>query len=387
MSYLINLSTGDLTVDTRRTDLPLEYLCGFAARHNKKRGFLFASRVLGKYIAARPSQIRLIHSLLANKISAGLPGPIVVIGMAETAVALGHGVYDEYRRMNRRSDVVFLHSTRYRLRQNVAVEFLEEHSHAAEHIIYEPVDPYHKSLFERARTVVIVDDEATTGRTFVNLATALRRRMRSLQCVVTAVITDWRGDDVIDENRCEMELSMQSVEILAGDYHFRPHSLLQQMSVPKAQGNGQFKDDLLVANFGRLGICGQLVLPEFLSVRDHLSKNILVVGTGEFIYPPFLLAEKLEQAGANVYFQSTARSPILVEAAIKSRMEFPDNYDDGISNYLYNADGLQHDSIVVCHETPLPTLPATLLEQTGGRSLYFSEARVEEVYEDDLVLL
>ena len=63
-----------------------------------------------------------------------------------------------------------------------------------------------------------------------------------------------------------------------------------------------------------------------------------MIGTGEYAYTPFRLALALEEAGYDVRFQSTTRSPILVGDAIASRREFPDHHGDGIPNYLYNLD-------------------------------------------------
>ncbi len=61
----VELPTGLLTVEVHSTDIPLDDLVGFAARFNRKRGFLFASKVLGKHISAPPSVIRDVHRRLA----------------------------------------------------------------------------------------------------------------------------------------------------------------------------------------------------------------------------------------------------------------------------------------------------------------------------------
>jgi len=55
---------------------------------------LFVSKVLGKHWPVRPTVMREIHARLATQI-ANLPGPLLVIGMAETATALGRGVAEE----------------------------------------------------------------------------------------------------------------------------------------------------------------------------------------------------------------------------------------------------------------------------------------------------
>ena len=66
-------------------------LIGFAARVNAKRAFLFMSKVLGKHYPARPSRMHEVHQQLAQQLN-DLKGPVVFIGMAETATGLGQGV-------------------------------------------------------------------------------------------------------------------------------------------------------------------------------------------------------------------------------------------------------------------------------------------------------
>ncbi len=58
MDRVFPIPGGRLRVTTRRELLPLERLLGFAARANPKRPFLFVSRVLGRHVPVRPSQMR-----------------------------------------------------------------------------------------------------------------------------------------------------------------------------------------------------------------------------------------------------------------------------------------------------------------------------------------
>ena len=60
---VVELPTGRLSIEVLRSDIALDQLCGFAARRNPKRGFLFVSKVLGKHIPVRPSLMRQVHAL------------------------------------------------------------------------------------------------------------------------------------------------------------------------------------------------------------------------------------------------------------------------------------------------------------------------------------
>lgn len=378
----IFLPTGLLRIRVDNTQLPLDDLLDFAARQNPKRGFLFVSKVLGKHIPVAPSVIRDIHSRLAAQIG-NLPGPILFIGMAETAITLGHGVFDEFVRQTGRDDVLFLHSTRYRLRRPIAFEFREEHSHAADHIIYEPEDPQLNMLFKQARSVVLIDDEASTGKTLVNLVKGIKAAMPRIESAVSVVITDWRGPERTAESRAAMPIATESVAILHGEFAFTPAADLETVHMPKVVGNGQFKDALIRSNHGRLGLghanhtssnyLWNALFNRLVAAGHGLSEDskILILGTGEFAYRPFMLAEHLEQRGLVVRYQSTTRSPIKEGLAIQAKLTFGDNYGDGIPNFIYNARADDYARIFVCHETPASTIDERLLSELRAEQLEF----------------
>ncbi|MDW2612034.1 phosphoribosyltransferase domain-containing protein, partial [Escherichia coli] len=77
------------------TDYPLTDLFDIAERRNPKRAFLFVSKVLGRHIPVSPQVMRNVYTQLAEQFLGTLDGPVVFIGMAETAVGLGAGVFDE----------------------------------------------------------------------------------------------------------------------------------------------------------------------------------------------------------------------------------------------------------------------------------------------------
>ena len=309
-----------------------------------------------------------------------------MIGMAETAVALGHGVYDEYWRQSGRRDLIFVHSSRYRLNRPMALEFKEEHSHAADHIVYYPENEDHRTLFERARSIVLVDDEASTGTTFVNLTRAFKEVIPSLQKVVTVAITDWRGPVRSAANRELMPVDSRMVSILEGEYQFEPAPNLMAVEMPKVIGNNAHKDVLLPRNHGRLGMRGPAQQEFSVESLQDTCRNLcpvngmripaiteatLVLGTGEFAYPPFLLAEALEAAGHDVHYQSTTRSPVMIDTsgAIAAGLNFADNYDDGIPNFVYNVSPGQYERVIIAHETPSGSLDKSLIEALNAHSV------------------
>ena len=369
LERVVALPTGTLTVKVNHGVLPLDEICDFAARPNPKRGFLFVSKILGKHIPVRTATLTQSYELLASRISCDLPGPVVFVGMAETAIAMGHGVFSSWRRLTGRNDAMFLHTTRYRIEGDEAFGFLEEHSHAADHIVYRPEDPTCFELFEKARSLVLVDDEASTGKTFVNLSNAFAVG-RDLQAVVPVVLTDWRGNERSRLMEAAMPAPGAMVSLLDGKWDFEPDPAMSTVKAPDVRGNGASKDDLAGRDWGRLGLIADPSFNVDLP-RVREGEKVLVLGTGEFAYAAYLVARKLEGSGASAWVQSTTRSPIMQGHAISDVLEFQDNYDDGIVNFLYNSRIQPYDRVLICTETPEVNVDQRLVSALNADILRF----------------
>lgn len=360
-SLCVQLKRGVLEVKIEDTVLPAAELFGFAERRNPKRAFLFVSKVLGRHIPVRPAVMAAGFDSLAAQIPDDLPGPVLVIGMAETAVGLGAGVHRAYSA--KRSDCVYITSTRHPLGTELFARFEEEHSHASAHLIHLPTDPETRQLMLQARSLILVDDEASTGKTFINLYQALLDAgLHQLERVVTCVLTDWSAGAV---GRA-IGSRASSVSLLEGSYAFHedPTAPLPDMPDVAAVSIGAWPLSP-EGDWGRLGVRHvEDTLAPGLQVRP--GEKVIVIGTSEFVWRPFLLAERLERAGANVHFSSTSRSPIALGHAIGHALSFSDNYGLGIPNFLYNVRPGQFDRVLICSETPAPAVCAQLIEALGA---------------------
>lgn len=331
MRYQIPIQAGLLDIETRREDLPLDELLAFASRQNPRRGFLFVSRVLGKHIPCAPTQMRNVYEHLAESLIK-LPGPIVVVGMAETATGLGGGVADSLARHRHHNDVLFLHTTRHALQRPSLLHFDESHSHAPEHLLYAPTDSATFALFKAARSLVLVDDEISTGRTLRRLGEQLCQHLPALGCCYLASIVNWLSPQAQQAWGLGLPVSTAFTSLLEGQFHFQADPGFQPTLPPTvAATRSGFSSR---ADTGRQG----LHLPTDLrAVTGPVpSGPLVVVGTGEFSFQPFLAAEALSQAGHDVLFQSTTRSPILEGEAVGRKLVFDDEYGEGVCNYLYN---------------------------------------------------
>jgi Phosphoribosyl transferase/TRSP domain C terminus to PRTase_2 len=372
MSHTIELRSGTLHLEVEHADIPLEELCGFGSRRSHKRGFLFISKVLGKHTPVRPRLMDAVHTTLAARLS-WIERPAVVIAMAETATALGQGVFQRLLDREPREDLLFLHTTRYRLDRPLALTFDEGHSHATTHRLYRPADPAAARLFDEARTLILVDDEISTGQTLVNLARACLALNPYLSQVYFVCLTDWLGTARQASIRRELRTHVLFESLLRGEFQFSPRASFDPGPTPDVTGRGDLKDAFLPRAGGRLG----LRRPVELDLRTLLyaqvvqpGERVLVLGTGEFSYLPYRLALHLEYQGHDVSYQSTTRSPILVGEDVASAIEFVDNYHDEMPNYLYNVADKQYDRILIGYEThPLPA-SHHLPEMLGAQALF-----------------
>lgn len=368
----IPVSGGRVDIEVFDAVLPLDRLCTFAARRNAKRGFLVVSKVLGRHIPARPRDMQeAVDAMTARLITQArdLPGPVLFVGLAETAVCLGHSVHETFRQLSGRDDTLLLHTTRQVIDAPVIATFTEPHSHAAMHLIYAPASEAHLTLMAQARSLVLIDDEVSTGVTLSNLAQAMRPHLPLLEKICTGTLADWsNGADYAQA----MPVPATAVSLLSGAISW--HSDLQasqaaQTGVP-VSALGKMPSHV---NFGRLGVQAR---PDGISslidtLQAQAGERFLIVGTGEFTWPPFLLAQALEQAGHEVHMQATSRSPVLIGGAIGCALSFEDNYETGVPNYLYNAQREEDRRVIICHETPIGSIDPVLIAALDAQCLFF----------------
>ena len=376
------LPTGQLTVTVDKAEIAAENLFSLATRNNPKRAFLFLSHVLGKHLPVDPMVMDDVHVRIANHIP-DLPQPIVFIGMAETATCLGQGVFESWLRAHPGQEAVYLHTTRYRVTGADAVVFEEAHSHAPLQWFYEPDDAVAKDCFLRARTLVLVDDEISTGNTFINLAQACRKKCPEISHVHLSTITDFMGAERRSQlgERFAAQLSVGALLYGSWSFESNGNTLMQP---PVAQAPLTQTACIEDGGFGRLGRKSALTISPAdianLSQSIHAGQRVLILGTGEFMHPAYVLARGLRRAtDAMVSMHATTRSPIQTWGPIQTAMRFPDNYGEGIPNFLYNCREDRYDHTFLCHETGVTAGLSATAQQLGARLLHFhSESRIEE---------
>ncbi|MER5306634.1 phosphoribosyltransferase [Streptomyces sp. NPDC002773] len=399
-------------------DEELPALLGLALRRNPKRAHLLVSSVLGKHVPQRPSVVygsgldlgRRVRALLGDEEAARS----VVLGYAETATALGHAVADGL------GLAPYLHSTRRPVAGVArAGGFEESHSHATSHLLL-PEDP---KLLAGDGPLVLVDDEFSTGNTVLNTVRALHERYPRDRYVVVALVDMRSASDLgrLDAFAAEIGARVDLISGAAGTVRLpegvleKGQALVTEHESPyePAPGPSAHPASVRIAlgwphgipDGGRHGFTPEhraaleAALP---AMADRIAEalgtpteeeasaealpapaqppagpRVLVLGFEELMYAPLRLGTALEDAGHDVRYSTTTRSPVLAVDdpgyAIRTRLVFPahdDPADGPGERYAYNVAGAGFDAAVVVidstADTPALHAPDGLLAQLAA---------------------
>lgn len=359
------LTRGTLRVTTAAY-ANLSVLMDVAERENPKRAFLFVSKVLGRHIPVRVKTHRQVLRELTRDIPDLGQAPAVVMGFAETAVGLGAGVHDELVRQTGRDDVVYLPSTRHTGGHAPWISFTEGHSHAPDHVVLTPSDDIMQKVMG-AKTLVLVDDEASTGKTFAAIVAAVvAARGASFDRIILVTLTDWSGDMArhhVAEAAGLPETAVMMFTLARGAYHFEPASDAIPARLPGGCPSLPVGELTFSATNWRFG---QPVAPvSTTQLLDHAFSRVLVIGCGEYAWPAFRLAEDLDRNGHTASFIATTRSPVLPGGVIAHKATFADHYGLGIEMYLHNVDPAAWDDIIVLGEGSADRIDPALAAYLG----------------------
>jgi hypothetical protein len=403
---ILDAITIDIEVTANPYQLTLEDLFTMAARINKKRSFLFVSKVLGKHLPIHPPKGLLTGALLAARYAESIKGlqcqvteglvksfcqlepefhsgafipsfvnPLV-IGFAETATALGHAFFDCFL------EAEYFHTTREEINSlTPSITFEEEHSHATSHRCYIPI-----SMIDNDREIILVDDEMTTGKTAINIIQSIHAHFpRKVYTVVS--ILDWRSDEnkqLFTQLESSLGITINIVSLIGGKVQVNENGNLQEQegfqesyiglepSIKRLTLSSFFESanvsssnkTPLIKETGRFGIessCNHELHKKIQNGADVLRQHrsgakTLCVGTGEFMYIPMKLAAEM---GRNVFYQSSTRSPIYIKNKFgygaRHGLGFPSPEDQDIAHFVYNIPPGEYDELFLFIEREVST--------------------------------
>ncbi len=397
----------NINVEENPFQLPIEDFFKMAARINKRRAFLFVSKLLGKHLPIEPKKGLLTGFILAaryEEIMTGKHSPQrerlleiyhdtslpfvdkpfiqkevsnpIIIGFAETATALGHSFFQAFKQAS------FFHTTREKINGlDPIISFEEEHSHATSHRCY-----VKKDILDNNREIILVDDELTTGKTAINIIRDLHRKYPRDKYTVASIL-DWRSNKWRLEMKAleeELQITVHSVCLLKGCFelvgeqinlppimeslvtndgtpsveYISLENYVKARIIPLISTNlaGERNDFQYLKDTGRFGIYTEEGTDEWIKQAAKVLKKkrvgtSLCVGTGEFMYIPMKLASFM---GEDISYQSTTRSPIYPNDeeyyGAQTAYCFANPEDLEIVNYLYNIKPNQYDDIFLFFE-------------------------------------
>lgn len=362
----------------------LSLLFNLARRRNPKRPFLVVSSVLAKHVPADARIVLAAGRLLAERVTAACVGQpdrpgttadlsgcagagvltawslladpdaadrsarttpaaaeLTVVGFCETAVGLGATVADALR-------AEYIHSTRYpRPGQHHLVNFSESHSHAPDHVIAH----HDADALAGTGTVVLVDDELTTGRTALAAIEQIHERWPRRRYVLAALL-DWRAAADLHtftefEDRTGASVTVVSLhhgdgnELITPEPEPAPSPAFTDrpgVAIPEAYGPGA----VTVHLFPELGpgtpfpagSCAHHDAADEIATALAGLGVTAVVGVEECMYLPILVAARLGTTA-----QSTTLSPVVVSVdtgyPIRSVVAFSSPFGN-VDAYAYN---------------------------------------------------
>ncbi len=383
--------TGKLELKVDRVDA--ENLFILAERQNPKRAFLFVSTVLGRHIPVTPSNHRdALWALTEKTQTLLLDGPIFVMGYAETAVGIGAGIFDCLRQKLPERKIGYLHTTRHVMNDAIPwFTIVEGHSHAQDHNIMRPDESYCES--GQQSTLVLVDDETTTGNTFAQLAEGLYVQGARFGRIILVTLTDWSDDRA--RARVEAVTSgtkTVAVSLMSGSWIWKQDESAKLPNLPavaaamcppwEPDSCSSFSSPRNGLKGGEMSDGAHLLSTLPVPPIGDRDKRILVIGTGEHVWQPFLYAEAVEQVSPEtrqVGFIATTRSPILSGPAIEHKITFPDHFGIGLDMYLHNVEPDDWDRIVLFTETTIEGVHPILRRALGKGHIVDKDGQVFEM--------
>jgi len=375
----------ELHTDAARSVMPVKTLVGVALRRNPKRAQLLVSTVLAKHVPTVPGVsiaagellgLLVGHELDGGQLDASLADrlrqviaadaagsqpsddltmlrgsirasashhpDVTTIGYAETATGLGQlvaGTIGSY----------YIHSTRHAEPGAPSFAgFEEEHSHATSHRLF----PTRSDWLTPGGTVVLVDDELSTGTTILNTITAIDAVVPQSRWIVASLIDLRSSADRARFDECASKLGTRiSVVCLGSGSIDLPDNVLQlsratidrhasePLFAQPSPGVVEFVEPAVApVRSARFGVNGTVDAPTAQAIAAAVSPllsagGVLVLGTEEFIALPMAVADNLHAGNPEVRFSTTTRSPIAPidrpDYAIESSITFAGHDSDG----------------------------------------------------------
>lgn len=332
--------------------------------NNGRRPYLLVNPLQAKHVPVAPSKALQMMASLGEVVAKKYNSARLVIGFAETATAIGAVVAKSIS-----DDCLYIHTTRENVNTTMEyVYFTEEHSHATEQKL---VADELNNFFSSTSTVILVDDEFSTGKTLINMVNQLKATYPALsgKRIVAASIINRLSEENLKRWENEGIESVCLLKLPNIDYTAEVAPILAETAecCSAAQRRPQSAASVLVCNLPdpRSGV----VISDYYEMciaKAELIKNscelkgkrVLVLGTEECMLPALLIGSKIEEMrlAKSVRCHATTRSPIGICSAagypIKSGYRLRSFYDVNRETFIYNLH--KYDVAIIVSDTDKP---------------------------------
>ena len=353
--------------------------------NNPKRSYLLVNPLQGKHIPIPPDEALAMMQALGRTAKEKFVGQPLVIGFSETATAIGAVVAQEIS-----GQCVYLQTTREKDEMvNKWVYFSEEHSHATEQKL---CGDYLDERISDSDYVLLVDDEISTGKTILNIVSAIRKACPAAmgkKFVVASLINrvDKEAIKAFDDQGISFVFLLH---LGSEDYEEKVRNFtVHEASDPYTSDNST--DDPNVNNLATTirsahrGVvieeyaeeCQKAIAEILHAVDISDADSVLILGTEEFMYPALQLGYQLQKLsiGRSVMFHATTRSPIGIGTdngyPITNGIRLHSMYEKDRVTYLYNL--CRYDKAIVFSDSHRFVREAVIDLQRGLEEQYCSK--------------
>lgn len=327
----------------------IEDLVRLAKRDNNTiRPYLYVNPLQGKHIPTKPEDAMGMCHALAEIVNAAYPDDkLYVIGFAETATGIASAVSHYLKKAE-----YYQNTTREYREDEEYLFFTESHSHATDQTLRAA------GVEECIRTVdriVFIDDEVTTGSTICKLINVLKTHygIPDLKCSIVSILNSvprermelLRKSGIDFLYLSELPFEYKKDSIMDVEYDKNRDTVIDS-DIKEDVSEIEFFSDTNARNvleFKKYDDENRR-FAEFVenALSSYKYRDILILGTEEFMYPAFCLGQLLMNDGRaeEVRIHATTRSPIIASGKenypLFSRYCMKSLYDDSRSTYVYN---------------------------------------------------
>lgn len=334
--------------------------------NNNKRKYLVVNKLQGKHIPVSGQTAFDVFDSLAQKVEENCKGEkLLLVGFAETATAIGARLAVKLR-------TDYMQTTREQVSNAEYLFFTESHSHATEQkLVKNDID----SVINSIDRIVFVEDEVTTGNTIMKIIDIIEKLYPDkVQFSVASLLNGMNEESLSKYKKRNIDIYYIQktnhseytaiAESFSGNGKYFPKNTHTSNVEIVSVADGYLNARRLVNGNNYNASCEKLFDIIKSQVNLENIKNMLVIGTEEFMYPALFTAQRFEKEGFNVYSHSTTRSPIVTsnedDYPLHERFELASFYDKDRKTFIYNLK--KYDCVIVITD-------ANPIENDGVNSL------------------